>query len=110
MSKLKELYFKCVKPTGGIRPCLSEEEFIEAMEEEHPELRQVKLELEQAEYLEALDTLLKCYNNKWFDGKDSLWVYFVNKSGKHLTCQGVHDYFKKTLEELNRYRQKYGKL
>lgn len=108
MKTLKDLYLRCVKPNGGMRACLSEEEFIEAMENEHPELKQVKLDLEQAEYLEALDTMLRQFNDKWDVGKESMWLYFKNKSGQSLSCQKVHDYFKKTLEELNRYRQKYG--
>lgn len=106
--KITELYKKVLSNQGKTHVCLTEKEFMEAMEKDNPELLKYKRTAEQQEYMEALDTMLRHFNPTWKDG-NLWWIYFNNETGKKLTVQDVHDYFSNLIGEYNKYADMFEK-
>ena len=109
-NKITELYRKVVGNQGKCHACLTEEEFMRAMEEDHPELVEIRKTQEQQDYLEALQTMLRQFNDHWRPGNKSMWIYFDNKSGRKLSADDVYNYISKTFDDINKYVRKYGEI
>ena len=104
MKNLRDIYNQIL---GGSYP--DRDEYITAIENEHPEWRAERMMKEQEMWIECLDTMLKNFNPRWNpdDRKKSndWWIYF-DTHGKHITPQEVHDYFVKVLHENMLYKAK----
>lgn len=108
---LKDLYYSVVR--GSHSNYISKDEFIEAFEEENPEVRKERLRIENRKWIECLDTMLRNFNPKWNPDNryhsDDYWIYFIGE-GYRITPQEVHDHFIEILEENEKYKSKYGEI
>lgn len=104
MKNLRDIYNQIL---GGNYP--DRDEYITAIENEHPEWRAERMMKEQEKWIDCLDIMLKNFNPRWNpdDRKksDDWWVYFETH-GKCITPQEVHDYFVKVLHENMLYKAK----
>ena len=102
MSKLTEIYERLARKTS----CCSmpdRETLLNAIEEEHPELKLFSLTEEHRTFLFCLEKALQNFNGKWKPGDEAhsnlSWVYFTPENHTAINVQEVYDYFKNLCEE-----------